>query len=691
MNKQYQYFLFLLLLTSYTIAQNYPSVDSLSVQTASQIRSFQLYETPEKDRYLSNFLHFLEDQKQMQGYYNVKSDSLSIYNYSIKPPEVKAKYDAFNTNERVEVDSLLLYKNQKLNLLVSYYTYKDLLITKKNNLFTLVFLYCLLVASMAFILYYSHRRKKTLALQYQIKSTKSVLEAKDKYLENLTHEVRTPITIINGYLAMLQKNALHPQKVIEFSELGMHSTKKLLDSLTNYLEFLKNKNRIIASNKNYKTSSISIVKEVKKILFSFVPITELGKMHILFKTNISKHTQLHINPIALEHILNNLISNAIKFSDMGGQIFVSVMYKPHQLFIQVKDKGVGMAEEDLKQIFFRFYQVEETALNRTGLGIGLFIVKELVAKLGGEINVKSKLTKGSSFKIQIPLTTKDHVEELVNFEATYKTLALENIDKELEKNTNKTENLPKILIVDDNFEMLLYLKQLFETNYACLVANNGNEALHILKNETPQLIISDVKMPILNGISFKEKLNLNERHKNIPFIIITALDNEYANHIQLKIGVDEWLIKPFSAKEIETRVLNLMKKQVYRQLIEPEENQFKLENDSVHHLLEKLQELIRNNLADEHYKISNLTKDIGYSQHQLNKVLKKRMGMTLNKLIIEIRLLTAYDHIVKQQKETLNEVIYAVGLNSRTYFNKRFYKRFGVKPGKLMKQNKQAG
>lgn len=622
----------------------------------------------------------------LHDYYKQKGDISTAYNYFLKASEIQAKNDAINTKQRIEVDAFLLNRDQTINKLKTDLFYKDLLIANNKKLFLLSTLIGVLGLGFFFVIVYYQRKKKTLALQYQLDSATKISKAKSEYLENVTHEIRTPITIVNGYLTMLQQNALQPKKVKEYSELGQQTVANLLNALNNYLQLFSgnNSNNNTARNQTSAKANNSM-QHIKDLITSFSPLAELANISLYFKTNIKAECKLELDSNSIENILNNLISNALKYTHAGGEIFVSVVYKPNVLHIKVKDTGIGMSENDVSQIFSRFYQSEENTHNTKGFGIGLSIVKELINQLGGKIHVSSELHKGSSFKIEIPLSETNQVELHHETEVQYQSVK-PMPDKESEAETE--HNKPQILIVDDNLDMLRYLKVLFSQDYQCFLATNGKEALNVLKTNKPQLIISDVRMPLLNGLDLKEQLNQDEHLKTIPFIIITAQDLKDKEQIKLRLGIDEYLIKPFSTQEIEMRVLNSIKKQSYRQVIEPDTEPVHLENDAVQNILDKLLELVRKNLADEHYKVANVVNDMGYSQHQLNAILKQHMGITLNNLMLEIRLLTAYDYIVKRQKNTLNEVIYAIGLNSRTYFNTRFYKRFGIKPGELMKQHK---
>ncbi len=619
-------------------------------------------------------------------YYKLKNNIALAYPYYLKAKQSKAKKDVIATKQRIEVDGLMLKRDQSISTLHKSNAYKDLLLAKNEELFWYFAISLVCIFTSLFLIFFYLRKKRTLALHFQIKSAKAIIEAKDKYLANLAHEIRTPITIIKGYLDLIEHNALKPQKIDEYSKLGKINATKLLGSLNNYLELIKHDVPKTQAKIPKPTHSVLINTAVKQIAEAFMPLATIGKLRLWFKTNVTEQSTMYTNINAIENILNNLLSNALKFSVSGGNIFISVMYYQKQIFIQVKDEGVGVSKENQSHLFNRFYQTEDSAKNTSGFGIGLSIVKELASQIGGKVTLKSQLSQGASFRIYLPLTPKDEIKVLAKSEVKY--IAMQTATEPSITASTPKEELPKILIIDDDFEMLRYLKNLFEANYECLLANNGQEALKILAKQLPQLIISDVKMPILDGISLKEHLNKKERLKNIPFIIMTALEAKNHEELQLRLGIDEYLFKPFSARELEIRVQNKIKKQAYKQLVTSEADSIKLKDDTINQLFIKMKDLVHKNIENDAYKVNELAEDLAYSQHQLNRLLKQHMGMTLSSFILEMKLLKAYEYITKQQKATLNEIIFAVGLNSRSYFNKRFENRFGIKPGELMKQYK---
>ena len=337
-------------------------------------------------------------------------------------------------------------------------------------------------------------------------------------------------------------------------------------------------------------------------------------------------------------------------------------------------------------IFTRFYQTKQN-ISTGGFGIGLSLLAELVNKLNGVVRVESEINVGSIFYVNLPY-------ELNNFTLHTNSLKKEfnliSIEKHSAENTEETTTYPKVLIVDDNLEMIAYLKEIFLDTLECTFAFNGAEALEKIKEHTFDLIISDLRMPLLSGAEFKEALNKIDAQKDIPFIMITAVFYNKLENLKNTLNLNEYLEKPFSKDEILSRVQYILERTLNRKKIlnlEPvtqDEVNFDSSSDT---LVEKIKECILSNLTNPEFNVTMLSKMCGYEQKKLNQILKSKLGLNLVNIILEVRLLKAYEYIVKSKFPTINEVMYAVGINSRSYFSKKFEERFGLKVGELRKKN----
>jgi YesN/AraC family two-component response regulator len=208
--------------------------------------------------------------------------------------------------------------------------------------------------------------------------------------------------------------------------------------------------------------------------------------------------------------------------------------------------------------------------------------------------------------------------------------------------------------------------------------------MEIIENNEIKLIISDLRMPKVDGYSFKEKLNASDKYKDIPFILMSATEVADKN-TKLKLGIDEYIKKPFSSQELHKRVHHILEKQIYKEKVLSDEGGDIDFKGSYSRLIETLYKHIKENISDPEFTLNDITEKMGYSQRQINNLLKEQIGLTLTGVVLEVRLLEAYDSIVNKKYSTLNEVMYAVGISSRSYFNKKFEARFGLKPGILFK------
>jgi CheY-like chemotaxis protein/AraC-like DNA-binding protein len=244
--------------------------------------------------------------------------------------------------------------------------------------------------------------------------------------------------------------------------------------------------------------------------------------------------------------------------------------------------------------------------------------------------------------------------------------------------------------VDDNLEMIAYLKEIFLDILECTFSFNGAEALEQVKEQDFDLIISDLRMPLLNGAEFKEALNKINEKKDIPFIMITAVFYNKLEDLKNNLNLNEYLEKPFTKDELLSRVQYILERTMNRKKIVNLEsvNQTEVNFDSSSsELVEKIKESILSNLTNPEFNVTMLSKICGYEQKKLNQILKSKLGLSIVNIILEVRLLKAYEYIVKNRFSTINEVMYAVGINSRSYFSKKFEERFGLKVGQLRKKN----
>ena len=573
-------------------------------------------------------------------------------------------------------------QNEQIAFFESQITYdnKILALKEKNNSTIFgTFLVTAFLISVFFPLALIKIKKSEIKLLGENRKLKSIAECKNRYIENLYHEMNTPITIITGYLSLIANNPIDYAKVISYTHLAKISTQNIANSLTNLLTLSKLENKPLLKN----VVSASLGDFIKENIVLYKSMAETKNLSIFFASNINSKKQINYDYDSLKKILNNLISNAIKYSLPKNAIYFAANIHDKELIIKVIDKGIGIKKEEQQLIFDRFYQSEQNQLYG-GFGIGLSLVKELVTALNGSISLKSTNGVGSIFTVCLPLNIDEsrfYIEES-NFQ-------FKNITT-LVKATNETlKDAPSILIVDDNPGILKYINELLSQKFNCIFAFDGRDAINKVQNQKFNLIIADLRMPFLNGYELKEKLNQNPLTSSIPFILMSTSISKEDNKDKLdSLGIKYHLKKPFKGTQLLAKVTSLVAKQVYQKQLQTIKINEVTYDSAFSTLMKKVNTIVLKHLNDKDFNVNKLAEMCNYSHNQFTQIIKSKSGLSPVKLILEIRLLKAYQFILNKSYLSMNEVIFAVGLNSRGYFNKVFFEKFGIKPGELMKKVK---
>ena len=628
-------------------------------------------------------------------------NTLSLYHFSKKEFQkafvflkkatlLKNNSDRINAKNKSEVDSYFIKFNKELQAMKQLADLKDEVITKNRSLYISTTLFIVYIAFSIIILliaiYYVSRvfrKKREYKSELKILSDNTILDSKQRFLENMSHEIRTPITSIMGYLSLLQGQSLNAEKRQKYTNIAYAGTQKMITTLNLFLTLSKpEKGKLIINKK----TTLSFNTFIKEVISNYLPDFEIKKIHFYYKTNAKDSLKINYDFESLKIILNNLISNAIKYSNSNKNIYLNIYFSLEGIEISIRDEGFGIPEEEKEMIFTRFYQTKQN-ISTGGIGIGLALLAELVNKLNGLVRVESEINVGSIFYINLPYELNKHTLHTNSLVKEFDLISIEKCSKE---DVKKTTTYPKVLIVDDNLEMISYLKEIFLDTLECTFAFNGLEALEKVKEHTFDLIISDLRMPLLSGAEFKEALNEIDDQKDIPFIMITAVFYNKLENLKNTLNLNEYLEKPFSKDEILSRVQYILERTLNRKKIlnlEPvTQDEVNFDSSSAD-LVEKIKECILSNLTNPEFNVTMLSKMCGYEQKKLNQILKSKLGLSIVNIILEVRLLKAYEYIVKSKFPTLNEVMYAVGINSRSYFSKKFEERFGLKVGELRKKN----
>jgi len=627
-------------------------------------QTFKLSSSSEfsKEKVISNYYAFKNSYKKAYSYLK-KSDSLQNA-ASIKMERIKFDVEQYY----VQLDDELT-KMKQLN------SEKDKLLVSKRNQYFIIGFFIVFVFAVIFLLINGKRKKKQYQLEASLESQKTILQSKEKFLENISHEIRTPITSIIGYLNLLSEENLVSEKRTKYTNIAIKNSNKMISSLNSFLTLVSSEKISLAQNEK---TSFNLNDFILDRITYYIPDFEIKKMKFYYKANFKDKVTISFNIESLKAIINNLISNAIKYSNSNTSVFFTFNISESNLIILVKDQGYGIDEEDKEKIFNRFYQ---TSNNRTigGFGIGLSLISELVKRLGGTIALESELNKGSLFTVKLPYKLSNFN---INTSPVNNEFKLLTDFKSFDETSNILENYPKVLIVDDNTEMISYFKEIFYDFVNCTFAFNGKEALAKVNDTDFDLIISDVRMPKMNGFQFKKELNKTSYNKETPFILMSSVSEIKSNKLKTDLGINEYLEKPFTKNEIISRVQFCLERTLNRKKIVGEKITTAFDSNS-NRLVEQIRECIVSNITNPELNVNMLAETCGYGQKKLNEILKYKLGLSLVNVILEVRLLKAYELIVKNKYTTIKEVMFAVGINSRPYFYKKFNERFGIKIGDL--------
>jgi len=392
---------------------------------------------------------------------------------------------------------------------------------------------------------------------------------------------------------------------------------------------------------------------------------------------------LHFDRDALEKILFNVISNAVKFTSDNTKVKIVVHYDEGCLGIQVSDQGVGISKAEQHKVFDRYYQAGKKSSE--GTGIGLALTKELVDLHNGSVTVASEIGQSTTFTITLPLEKADAPES----EETPKTIeenhAYESAAPEVISNTVGQEI---VLVVEDNLELSTFIKGELEPSFEVISAYDGEEGAKIAKKRLPDLIISDLMMPRVDGIELCHRLKENELTSHIPIILLTARADLDTKLEGLRTGADDYMIKPFNSDELRTRTRNLiaLRKRLqkkYSQLISLGPDNIVITGvDEI--FMKKLMTIIENNISDHEFNITDLCREMGTSRMQLHRKLTSLTGLSATAFIRQQRLYFATKLL--ESREPVSQVAYASGFSSLSYFSTAFKEQFGVSPSEFCVQ-----
>ena len=525
---------------------------------------------------------------------------------------------------------------------------------------------------------------------------------KIRFFTNVSHEFRTPLALILTPVEKMMKNT-HEEPQKKYFQLIHRNAKRLLNLVNQLLDFRKLEMEEIYLN----PSENDIISFTEDISNSFSDIAEKKNIRFNFHSTVDNLTT-SFDRDKLERILFNLLSNAFKFTREGGIIEVEIQTKKEEqettvsrefVVIMVKDTGIGILPEKKEKIFERFFQhdLPDDMLNQ-GSGIGLAITKEFVRLHGGTITVESEPGKGSCFSVYLPVTTlpvttalkeEDGSNDEVSFIHTTENGNGNGVVQPGQKGNGKKFS---ILLAEDNEDFRFYLKDNLRGSYDIIEARNGKEGWQKALSQHPDLVVSDIMMPEMNGIDLCRKIKDDERTSHIPVILLTARSSEEFQLEGYTTGANDYITKPFNFQILVSRINNVlvqqesMKKSFRKQLeIIPSDIKVASEDEK---LLRHTLEVVQKNIDNPDFSVEELSRSLLMSRAAMYKRITALTGITPLEFIRSIRLKNAAQ-LLEKTKMTVSQVAFEVGFNNTKYFVKYFKEEFNMLPTAYRKMSRR--
>ncbi len=681
---------------------------SSNIQITSLYLNQKLVE-PENDEFnknpLENDIPFY-DQIELAYFNNFFSFEFVNFQYSsVENNDYEYKLDGYDRN---------WIKAQENSRIASYsrvpngdYTFSVRLVNNKNSLKSIsviverppwlrwwaYFIYFIITFTVVLFIYRFLKQKTKhkndlLIEQHKREQEHHLNEMKIKFFINISHELRTPLTLIVEPIDILRQSIKEPSPLTQYANLAYINSQKLLGLITQLLDFRKTETGNIKFNAN-RSDLVTFLQTFHDL---FNPLMEKKSINFSF---INQETNLimSFDKDMIDKIISNLLSNAIKFTPVGGNIDLILELNQKNgeknAVIKVKDDGDGIAKDSITKIFDRFYQNSD----KGGFGIGLAFSKNLAKLHGGDLFVESEEGKGSCFSLEIPILKYDedkHQEMELHAPAQQITRQIivkddKNLSKiKLEANHNEKK---VILLVEDNDDLRNFLAVSLSNRYEVLSAMNGKDAYNLAKKNLPDLIISDVMMPVMDGFALAKKIQEDTHTTHIPIIFLTAKDRPEDQLKGVEYGAVDYIVKPFSLAFLQKKISNLLntislQQDKYRNkfLHEPvNPDEVSLEEE----FIIKAHQIIKENLNNSKFNVEIFCATLGVSRMQLHRKIKGVLGQSTTEFIRSVRLKHAAE-LLKTGKYNVSQSMYESGFDNPSYFTKSFKKLFGKTPSEFV-------
>lgn len=608
----------------------------------------------------------------MRAYYDVR-DSLLNGSKTRQIVELEAQFEAEKQEQKIR----LLEQEKRIESL-----WKNVLIV--GSLFLIIVI----------IIIYRLQKLRSAKAQQLLETQQALNEKlketdtlKSRFFANLSHEFRTPLSLILGPVDEQLRNTSLPPAERKNLTLIQRNANRLLALVNQLLDLSK----LEAGKMELSIQRGNLAEFLHLLAASFDSLAEHKQIH--FVKDISENeVRVSYDADKIDKIVSNILFNAFKFTPSGGQVNFSmhVSKEDREIVISIADTGKGIPANEQANIFSPFYQLKyDREDGQPGTGLGLSLVNELVRLYGGTIKLKSKLNEGTCISVTLPLLEGSDCEasspQIGEPTQTVKSIPLP-IEEEQRDVVSVSEVADCILVVEDNSSLRNFITSGFLDRFKVISAKDGEEGITQATEHIPDLIISDVMMPKLNGLDFTAKIKQDERTSHIPVILLTAKADGQSKIEGLKIGADDYLSKPFSMEELQVRVHNLLDQR--KRLAAKLREEFTSQN---HHVSEpqepslddkfilKVRTVVEENISNSFFSVEMLADEMNLSRAQLFRKLKALLNASPSEFINDLRLQRAAQ-LIRAKSDHVAQIGYAVGFNEQSYFAKRFRKKFGVSP-----------
>lgn len=581
--------------------------------------------------------------ERISALYDSIRDFKNAYHY--KKLETEARQRIFSVAKQKEIEELEI-KYQSVKKEKEIQVHKQEIQKNKNQRNILLFIAVSVFLVAGSITYLLFQRKKI---------TQEFEQEKLKLFENIFHEIRTPLTLIDGPIQVMKQGSgtSHHDEL----ELMERNSKKLIALVNELLDASK----LGKGSFQLHFTNGDVDEFIKQIVTGFAGEAKSKNIQISY-TGIRPGSYYSFPSNGLEKILSNLVGNAVKYCPSNAEIQVVSQIENNQLTVRVSDTGPGIPKKDQKKVFRRFFRGKHAA-DVTGTGIGLSLVKELVDLTHGAIELQSD-SSGTSFVVRIPLQEANHVADL----------------------SVPDENIPTLLLAEDDPDTAAFSISVLKENFHIIHAKNGQQAIDLIRENLPDIVLSDIMMPEKDGIELLREIRTNELTNHLPVVLFSAKASLESRLEGLQHGADAYVSKPFSPDELKLTIRNLFttvqrNKDVYKDSINSEKT-FEERVKSQNAYVNKVIDCIIRHIDDSEYSVNELSDDMAVSRSQLHRKLVSLTGFSTTNFIRMIRLEKAKDLLLNQDGN-ITEIAYKCGFSSQSYFTKSFTEYFGKSPSQI--------